>query len=165
MLSAEFTLYASMCAKCEVFTVRPSIVYLGYLYGPCTCRPETPTVLSPTPRFPQQQRWGGVDKRKKRPRNSSRDEASMDGMEDDSDQPAEAEAKVNSRGPFSILVRPNIRLPMRTPSCRVLVSLEVPCFCTVIVILILTIRVLVMQLLTNSTRIVLLPLQSNDAIV
>lgn len=43
----------------------------------------------------------------------------MDGMEDDSDQPAEAEAKVNSRIPVSVRVQPKIRLRMRTPSCRV----------------------------------------------
>lgn len=59
-----------------------------------TWQPETPTVLSPTNRSPQQQRWGGVDKRKKRPRVSSRDETSVDGMEDDSDQPGESEPKV-----------------------------------------------------------------------
>lgn len=91
-----------MLARWEVFTARLSvlvvivIVYLGYLYSACTCHSETPTVPSPCNHFTQQQRWGGVDKRKKRPRVSSRDEASIDGMEDDSDQPSEAEPKVTS---------------------------------------------------------------------
>ncbi|CAM9543352.1 unnamed protein product, partial [Ectocarpus sp. 6 AP-2014] len=37
----------------------------------------------------EEQRWGGMDKRKKRPRNSSREDASVDAMEEDLDQPGE----------------------------------------------------------------------------
>lgn len=49
---------------------------------------------SPMCRFFQQERWGGVDKRKKRPRNSSREDASIDGMEEDPDHAGEMDTKV-----------------------------------------------------------------------
>lgn len=42
----------------------------------------------------QEQRWGGVDKRKKHPRTSSREDASVDTMEQDSETPGETESKV-----------------------------------------------------------------------
>lgn len=56
----------------------------------------SPIQLLPLPdvAISQQQRWGGVDRRKKRPRNPSREDASLDGMEHDADHSGDMEPKV-----------------------------------------------------------------------